>query len=113
MKEIADLEEKLRQAELGPDPAFFEQYLDDDALIDGQKLKSRVVEAHRPTSKAPKFTSVKMSDFEFHDHGEAVVVKCRGDYESPQWSGTMISMRVWLKKRGEWKIIAASTLKQT
>jgi len=108
--EIRRMEEGLRQAELGPDPAFFEKVLDDDALLDGKKLKSMVVEAHRPGSKAPKFTKVEMSGFEFTDHGGAVVVTCKGDYQGPQWSGTLHFMRVWLKKDGQWKIVAGSTL---
>lgn len=71
--EIMALEEELRQAELGPDPAFFERVLADDVLLDGQRLKSRVVEAHRP-GNGPKFTRVEMSDLAVIDHGDAAVV---------------------------------------
>ncbi len=109
-QEIIALEEELRLAELVPDPKFFEKYLDDEALMDGQKLKSKIVEAHKPGSEH-KFTKVTMSDFNFIEHGSAVVVTCVGNYEGPKWSGEMKFMRVWLKKNGEWKIIAASTLK--
>ena len=49
-EEIMYLEERLRQAELGPDPAFFEEHLADDVVLDGMQLKTRVVEAHRPVS---------------------------------------------------------------
>jgi len=49
-EEIMYLEERLRQAELGPDPAFFEEHLADDAVLDGQQLKAKVVEAHQPGS---------------------------------------------------------------
>jgi hypothetical protein len=107
--EIRKLEERLRGAELGPDPKFFEEFLDDQAILDGQKLKSMVVEAHRPNSQAPKFTRVEMSDFTFQDHGPVVVVTCKGFYEGPQWSGTLKFMRVWLKKGDQWRIIAGST----
>ena len=34
--EIATLEERLRLAELGPDPGFFEEALADDAVIFSQ-----------------------------------------------------------------------------
>jgi hypothetical protein len=107
--EIIALEERLRQAELGPDPAFFEQVLADDALIDGERAKATIVAAHRP-GPGPKFTKVEMSDFEIIDHGEAAVVTCKGSYEGAQWSGTLKFMRVWLKRDGSWQIIAGTVL---
>lgn len=110
--EIAALEERLRLAELGPDPQFFEEALADDAVLvsqDGQPsfAKSQVVEAHRP-GKAPKFTRVEMSDMNIIDHGTAAVVTCHGTYEGPQSSVTLKFMRVWLKKSNGWKIVAGS-----
>ena len=108
--EIKELEEQLRQAELGPDPEFFAQVLADEAVLDGERAKAQVVEAHRP-GRGPKFTMVEMSDFQFADHGAAVVVTCSGTYAGPQWSGTLKFMRVWLKKAGRWQIIAGSVLK--
>ena len=110
--EIMQLEERLRQAELGPDPAFFEEYLADDVVLDGQQLKEKVVEAHRPGSgKGQKFTKVEMSDFKLVEHGPAVVLTCQGYYEGPQFTGTLKFMRVWLKEDGLWRIIAGSTSK--
>ena len=106
--EIMKLEEELRLAELGPDPIFFQDYLADEVLLDGQKLKSKVVDAHHPGSLT-KFTKVTMSNFEIVDHGIAAVVKCTGTYEGPKWSGTLQFMRVWLKKDNRWQIIAGTT----
>jgi hypothetical protein len=110
VEEIKELEDRLRQAELGPDPEFFAQVLADDAVLDGQRAKSKVIEAHRP-GKGPKFAQVEMSDFQFADHGTAVVVTCSGTYAGPQWSGTLKFMRVWFKKDGRWQIIAGSITK--
>ena len=65
----------MRQAELGPDPAFFETMVADDALIDGLRIKDKIVAAHRPGG-GPKFTSygrVETSDMEIADHGTAAV----------------------------------------
>ena len=113
--EIAGLEERLRLAELGPDPKFFEEVLADDVVLvaeDGQAFfaKSKVVEAHQP-GKGPKFTRVEMSDMKIVDQGVAAVVTCKGTYESPQSSVTLKFMRVWLKKNNRWQIIAASVSK--
>src|SRR6187431_1726954 len=105
--EILALEEQLRQAELGPDPAFFERRLADDAVLDGQLAKSKVVAAHQPGVGA-KFTKVEMSDFELREHGPAVVVTCTGVYEGPHGSQRLEFMRVWLKQDSEWQIIAGS-----
>jgi hypothetical protein len=55
-EETMHLEERLRQAELAPDPGFFEEYLADDVVLDRQQLKAKVVDAHRPASdKGQKF----------------------------------------------------------
>lgn len=105
--EILALEEQLRQAELGPDPAFFERRLADDAVLDGQLAKSKVVAAHQPGGGA-KFTKVEMSDFELREHGPAVVVTCSGVYEGPSGTHSLRFMRVWLKQANEWQIIAGS-----
>jgi hypothetical protein len=111
-EEIMYLEERLRQAELGPDPSFFEEHLADDAVLDGQQLKAKVVDAHRPGSgKGQKFNKVEMRNFVLVEHGSAVVLTCEGQYEGPQFTGTIKFMRVWLKRDGRWQIIAGSTLK--
>src|SRR5438105_1429234 len=94
--EILALEEQLRQAELGPDPAFFERRLADNAVLDGQLQKPKVVAAHQPSGMA-KFTKVEMSNYQLHEHGPAVVVTCTGLYEGASGSHTINFMRVWLK----------------
>jgi hypothetical protein len=105
--EIRKLEEQMIQAELGPDPDYFARVLDDNALLDGKKLKAFVVEMHTP-GKGQKFTKVQMSDVEYIDHGTAVVVSCLGRYEGPSVDVTMKFVRVWLKKSEGWKIVAAT-----
>lgn len=108
IQEIMRLEEELRLAELAPDPLFFERVLANEVLIDGQKVKAKVVEAHRPGG-GQKFTKVKMSDFQIVDHGQAAVVTCVGTYEGTKWSGSLKFTRVWFKKENQWQIIAGMT----
>ena len=113
--EITALEERLRLAELEPDPAFFKDALADDVVVvaeDGQPFfaKAKIVEAHQP-GKAPKFTRVEMSDMKIIDHGTAAVVTCRGIYEGSNSSVSLKFMRVWLKKNNRWKIVAGSISK--
>jgi len=108
--EIRELENRLRLAELGPDPDFFNDILAEDAILDGQRAKAKVVAAHQP-GKGSEFTKVEMTNFEFVDHGFAVVVTCTGSYESPQWSGTLKFMRVWLKRDNRWLNFSISRLR--
>jgi ketosteroid isomerase-like protein len=110
--EIEALEERLRQAELGPDPRFFEESLADDAVLvaeDGTAsfAKAMVVQAHQP-GVAPKFTRVEMTDLNIVDHGNAAVVTGKGTYEGPSGVATLKFMRVWLTRDGRWQIIAGS-----
>jgi ketosteroid isomerase-like protein len=112
--EILELEEQLRQAELGPDPAFFERALADDIVFAGQKgqppmTKAYVVQAHQPKADGPIFTRVEMIDMEIVEHGDAAaVVMCKGTYEGPSGTITLGFMRVWLKRDGRWQIIAVA-----
>src|SRR5262245_29432810 len=110
--EITAMEERLRQAELGPDPDFFEQALADNAVLvsqDGEAgmPKAKIVEAHRP-GKNPKFTNVEVNDTQIVDHGNTAVVASRWTYENAQGRFTLKFMRVWLKKNDRWQIIAGS-----
>ena len=108
--EIAALEERLRVAELGPDPKFFEEVLADDVVLVSQNgdpafAKRKVIEAHQP-GKGPKFTRVEMRNMNIIDHGTAAVVTCEGTFEGPQSTTTLKFMRVWLKKDNRWQIVA-------
>lgn len=106
--EITALEEKLRSAELGPDPEFFRSVLAESVVLNNRPGKTRVMEAHK-SQETPKFTRVDMADLEIREHGDnAAVVTCKGTFSGPGWEGTLQFMRVWLKIDGEWKIIAGS-----
>jgi len=113
--EIAELEERLRHAELAPDPAVFEELLDDNVVLIGEEgrpffAKQKVVDAHRP-GKGPKFTRVDITDVQIVDHGVAAVVTCTGTFEGPQGTFTLKFLRVWARKDGQWRIVAGSVNK--
>ena len=105
--EILELEERLRQAELGPDAAVFAELLADDAVIDGKRMKGAIVDAHR--GGAEKFSDVQMHDVAVIDHGDVAVVTCVGHFVGPQFTGDLQFMRVWQRRDGSWRVIAAST----
>lgn len=106
--EITALEEQLRLAELAPDAAFFEDHLDNDAIMDFERAKGMVVAAHRPGGSAT-FTSVTMQDIEIIPQGDnAAVVTCRGTYAGGMGVFSLRFMRVWVRKNGRWKIVAGT-----
>lgn len=111
VEEITALENQLREAELGPDPAFFEKALADDMVIiaNGEPAfaKKKIVAAHQPGA-GPKFTTVAMSNLKIIDHGVAAVVTCDGTFEGPQGKNQLKFMRVWAKKNGTWQIITGT-----
>ena len=47
----------------------------------------------------------------WHRYGAAVVVTCRGTFQTDSEPVTMKFMRVWLKQNGRWQIIAGSVSK--
>lgn len=109
--EILKLEERLRQAELGPDPTFFEEFLDDKAVMvsggEATFTKKKVVEAHQPGA-APKFINITMSDIQIIDHQNGAVVTCKGSYETSMGTHNLKFMRVWVKKPEGWRIVAGT-----
>ena len=113
--EIAALEERLRLAELGPDPTFFEEALADERVLiaeDGQPsfAKSKIVAAHRPGEGA-KFTQVEVKGMKIIDHGAVAVVTGEGTYVGPGVSANLKFMRVWINHYKGWQIVAASISK--
>lgn len=113
--EITQLEERLRQAEIAPDPSVFEELLDDNVLLTGEDgrpffAKQKVVEAHRP-GKGPKFTHVDVTNVQIVEHGGAAVVTCSATFAGPQGTFTLQFLRVWVRKDGKWRIVAGSVSK--
>ncbi len=110
-KEILQLEEHLCEAELGPDPEFFQTHLDDDMVLmaDGKLCspKPMIVENHKP-GKGQKFDKVEMSEMKIRDQGGAAIVTCKGEYEGPAGKFGMEFMRVWVKKPEGWKVVAGA-----
>jgi hypothetical protein len=111
-EEIRALEAQLIQAELGPDPAFFETHLADDAIMlmgEGKPAfaKRQIVEAHQP-GKGPKFVRVEMNDMKIVAHESAAVVTCVGTYATADSSFDLRFMRVWVRKSAGWQIVAGT-----
>lgn len=111
--EIAELEELLRQADLKPNPTFFQTYLDDKMvlMVDGDicshSPKAYIVDKHQPL-KAQRFDRVEITDLKILDQGDTAIVTGFGNYEGPDVSFSLNFMRIWVKKAEGWKIVAGS-----
>lgn len=112
-REIADLEERLRLADLKPDPVFFQNHLDDQMvlMVDGDicshSPKAYIVDKHQP-GKAPKFDRVEISDLKILDQAGTAIVTGFGSYEGPDGKFAMNFMRIWVRKTEGWRIVAGS-----
>jgi hypothetical protein len=111
--EIAELEELLRQADLKPNPTFFQTYLDDQMvlMVDGDicshSPKTYIVDKHQPM-KAQRFDRIEITDLKILDQGATAIVTGFGNFEGPDVSFSLNFMRVWVKKVDGWKIVAGS-----
>jgi len=111
--EILELEERLRQADLAPDPEFFQKYFDDQLVLmaDGDicshSPKAYIVDRHKP-DRALKFDRVEIADLKIMEQGNAAVVTGFSSYKGPSGSFSMNFMRVWVKKPEGWKVVAGS-----
>lgn len=116
-EEIRALENQLIEAELGPDPAFFESHLADEAVMlagDGKTAftKQQIVESHRP-GQGPGFVRVEMSDMKIIGHECAAAVTCVGIYSTPETSFRLRFMRVWVRKATGWQIVAGTVANES
>ena len=110
--EISALEERLRIAELGPDPSVFSELLDDQMVIlddSGNPVlaKAMVVAAHHP-GRGPKFRDVRIEDLRITDHATTATVTCRGTYKTADATFILKFLRVWVKKAEGWRIVAGA-----
>jgi hypothetical protein len=107
--EVAELEEKLRQADIKADPAVIDEVFADGAAITGRDgrmfTKQDVINAHQPAGRQ-RVTRVDVSDVEIRDHGSFAVVTGRMDLVDPGFPAALRFTRVWMKRGGRWQIVA-------
>jgi len=107
--EIAELEERLRQADIKADPAVIEEVFADGAAITGRDgrmfTKQDVINTHEPAGRQ-RVTCIDVSDVEIRDHGSFAVVTGRMDLVDPAFPAALRFTRVWMKRGGRWQIVA-------
>ncbi len=108
--EIAELEERLRQADINADPAVIDEVFADGAVITGRDgrmfTKQDVINAHRPAGRQ-RVTRIDVSDVEIRDHGSFAVITGRMNLVDPGFPAALRFTRVWMKRGGRWQIVVA------
>lgn len=112
-REILDLEERLKQADIVSDPEFLDEVLIDGFYFTGPGAaiytKEQILQAHRPAG-AKKFSRFETSDIRIQDFGDTAIVTLRLDMTVQDHAYAFRYTRVWLKRDGRWRIVAASAV---
>lgn len=112
-REILDLEERLKQADIVSDPEFLDEVLIDGFYFTGPGgaiyTKEQILQAHHPAG-AQKFSRFETSDIRVREFGDTVIVTLRLDMTVQDHDYAFRYTRVWLKRDGRWKIVAASAV---
>ena len=111
-EQIKVLQGQVVQAQLKGDTSFFEKHYAVDATIihsDG-KLFSKTQEIETLKSGALKYDSVDVRDLKIRVSGDTVVVNgqssAKGMLNGKSFSGDFRTTRVWVKQKGNWKVVA-------
>jgi uncharacterized protein (TIGR02246 family) len=111
-QEVRALADQTAEANLKGDASFFEKYYADDAVIvhsDG-KTSTKAQEI-----RALKFGEVKYESYNVHHvqirvYGNTAVVTSlltfKGVINGKPYSGDVRTTRVWVKRKGDWKLVA-------
>ncbi|MFI5117744.1 MAG: nuclear transport factor 2 family protein [Terriglobales bacterium] len=112
-QEIKTLQGQLVKAILKSDTSFFEKYYDDDyAEIHGDgKLTTKTQEIENFKSGVTKHESIDVREAKIRTYGDTVIVNALASVKTTvngnPYSGDVRATRVWVKQKGDWKIVTA------
>jgi len=111
-QQVRALADQTAKANLKGDVSFFEKYYADDAVIihsDG-KMSPKAQEIRALKSGFVKYESYDEHDVEIHVYGNTAVVSSllsfKGVINGQPYSGVVRTTRVWVKRKGDWKLVA-------
>jgi len=109
-QQINTLTDQVVQALLKGDTSFFEKYYADDAMIirgGDQYTKAKEIELFK--SGAHKFEAYDVHKREIHTYGDTAVANmeasAKGLVNGHPFSGDYYVTRVWVKQKGNWKLV--------
>ena len=111
-QQISALSDQLIQAQSKADTSFFEKYYADDAtIIHGNgKLFTKAEDIADLKSGSTKFESNVVRERKIHVYGDTAVVafliSYKGAVSGKPFTGDLRRTVVWVKQKGNWKIVA-------
>jgi len=113
-KQIETLQAQIVPSMLKGDPGFFEKYYADDAWVihgDG-KPSTKAEEITNLKSGVNKYESLDVRDQKIRTYGDTAVVNSllslKGTVNGKPYSGDVRAIRVWVKQKGNWKVVSYS-----
>ena len=116
-QQIKALHSQLMEATLKHDPGFLEKYLADDymAIRNDGKLTTKVQEIENYESGVTKYESIEIREATVRIHGKTAIYNSlnslKATINGKAFSGNVRNTRVWVKKNGNWKIVAFQATK--
>jgi ketosteroid isomerase-like protein len=111
-QKMTALNDQVKEANLKGDVSFFEKYYADDVVIvhsDG-KISTKAQELDSWKSGAIKYETFDVRELKISVHGDTAVVTAlissNRVVNGKPTSGDARGTRVWMKEKGEWKMVA-------
>jgi len=111
-QQISALSDQMIQAQLKADTSYFEKnYADDATIVHGNgKLFTKAQEIADLKSGSLKYESIDVRERKIHVYGDTVVVNFlisfKGVVGGKPFPGDLRRTVVWVKQKGNWKIVA-------
>lgn len=111
-QQIAALSDQMIQAQLKADTSYFEKnYADDATIVHGNgKLFTKAEEISDLKSGSLKYESNEVRERKIHVYGDtavvALLISYKGTVSGKPFSGDLRRTVVWVKQKGNWKIVA-------
>jgi len=111
-QQISALSDQLIQAQLKADTSFVEKHYADEATIvhSNGRLFTKAEEIADLKLGSLKYESIEVQERIIHVYGDTAVVtfliSFKGAVGGNRFSGDLRRMLVWVKQKGNWKIVA-------
>jgi len=114
-QQIRTLQDQVVQAYLKADTGFMEKYFADDftAIHGDGRLYTKAQEIENYKSGALKYESIDLLERKIRAYGgtavDIVLASAKGTYGGKSFSADFRATHIWVKRKGNWKIVAFQT----
>ena len=118
-QQLDGLTDRMVQAQLHGDPAAYERYYAEDAIIIHAPgtLFTKAEEIANLKSGEIKYDGYDVRDKKIHVHGDTAVVEIlasvKGSFKGKPFDSEFRVTRVWARSKGDWKVVVFQTTRIT